>query len=538
MNPISAFIVASISVAFWPCPAAADACIAFSNVQLLKSIRTQKQLAPVSPRSIPPPLSCPGTNGHASNFNQRTRHSVSHLHLSKYTENVIEEEPIIKNSPDKTANGSPTNTNGESVESNNQIDSINGNQQLLSLFNIDPTNSERSLGILVLLTVPLAWGTYTPVVKYMYEKMDPSMPGFVFSAGYYLVAAASLGILSNRSQDDDSKDEMVVENDGQLLETMNGNEDENDEASITTRGGWELGSYLFIGNGLQVVGLQTVPADRAAFLVQLTTVMVPLVSALSAGKLSAVPLPTWIGCIIAFVGVIVMGADDRAGGDSVAGGDGSEAIEGVLSTTGIDHHAGASFFDSVNMDQLSSSFQMSQGDILIVLAAVSYTMHVVRLGAYAPRTTPLKLAASKASTEAFLSVFLVAALAFIGSTHFPSPEFVSETGSSVSEYFTTIISAFTEGGLSNQNENSLGVSIAAILWTGWVTCAYTIYAQSFGQRRVNPTDSNLIYTMQPLFSSLFAYFLLGETLGFYGYVGATLIGAALLLVTLSDDDDS
>ena len=46
--------------------------------------------------------------------------------------------------------------------------------------NLQPSltdNSERTLGILVLLTVPLAWGTYAPVVKYMYEKIDPAMPG-------------------------------------------------------------------------------------------------------------------------------------------------------------------------------------------------------------------------------------------------------------------------------------------------------------------------------------------------------------------------
>lgn len=216
-----------------------------------------------------------------------------------------------------------------------------------------------------------------------------------------------------------------------------------------------------------------------------------------------------------------MGADDAASGDNAVD------TNGKISD-GSEHVA---LFDSVDMDQLSSSLQMSRGDILIVLAAVAYTMHVVRLGAYAPRTTPLKLAASKATTEAFLSVLLVLGLAFIGSAHFPSPEFVSQTGSSVSEYFKTIMTAFTEEGLSsNQKESSLGVSIGAILWTGWVTCAYTIYAQSFGQRRVSPTNSNLIYTTQPLFSSMFAYFLLGETLGFYGYVGATLY-----LVSFSDE---
>lgn len=351
--------------------------------------------------------------------------------------------------------------------------------------------SERTLGILVLLTVPLAWGTYTPVVKYMYEKMDPSMPGFVFSAGYYVVAAVSLSILSQlqvQKEDDLDKEE--------------------ESNMITNIGGWELGSYLFIGNGLQVVGLQTVPADRAAFLVQLTTVIVPLLSAFAAGNLFAVPTLTWAACIIAFSGVVIMGAD------------GSE-------TSG----------DQTGMLPLDA-LHMSQGDILILLAAVAYSMHVVRLGVYAPRTTAIKLAASKATTEAVLSISLVAGLFLVGNTSPSSlPEFVNNIGNEVVDYTHFISSSMVNGSLLNK-ESSLGVSIAAIVWTGWVTCAYTIFAQSYGQQRVNPTDSNLIYTTQPLFSSLFAYFLLGEVLGFYGYIGAVMIGTALWLVSSSDNESS
>lgn len=455
----------------------------------------------------------------------------SRLHFSKIPETSMEEEgtPITTK---------PRQRSDESIESNIQIDGVDGstggNRQSFDVVVVEETkNNDRSIGILVLLTVPLAWGTYTPVVKYMYEKMDPSMPGFVFSAGYYLVAAASLGILT-RLQDDNGR-----ENDGEGgVDRLNGRDETNDEgaddcddASVTARGGWELGSYLFVGNGLQVVGLQTVPADRAAFLVQLTTVMVPLLSALSEGKLSAVPLPTWFACIIAFAGVIIMGADD--GGLSSNVSDGSETIDSVLAS-GVGENSRTQLFELVDMNQLS----LSQGDILIVCAAVAYTMHVVRLGAYAPQTTPLKLAASKASTEAFLSVLLVIGLAFIGSTHFPSPEFVGQTGSEVLGYFKTIASAFAEGGPAlDEREGSIGVSVGAILWTGWVTCAYTIYAQSFGQRRVNPTDSNLIYTTQPLFSSAFAYVLLGETLGVFGYVGAALIGTALYLASSTEKED-
>ena len=253
-----------------------------------------------------------------------------------------------------------------------------------------------------------------------------------------------------------------------------------------------------------------------AFLVQLTTIFVPLLSALTAGTLSSIPLPTWFACIAAFAGVIIMGADDKY--------DGGENLIVAGSSSG------PHFFDDMN--QLWNSLQLSQGDILIVLAAVAYTMHVVRLGAYAPRTTPLKLASSKATTEAILSVLLVITLTFIGNNNDSLPEFVSQTADSVSQYFTTISTAIQQDGGFTSSKYIIG----AILWTGWVTCAYTIYAQSFGQKRVNPTDSNLIYTTQPLFSSLFAYFLLGETLGTYGYIGASLIGGALWLVSSSESD--
>ena len=41
--------------------------------------------------------------------------------------------------------------------------------------------ADTLLGILVLLTVPLSWGTYAPVVRYLYA-IQPPVPGFVFSS--------------------------------------------------------------------------------------------------------------------------------------------------------------------------------------------------------------------------------------------------------------------------------------------------------------------------------------------------------------------
>lgn len=56
--------------------------------------------------------------------------------------------------------------------------------------------------------------------------------------------------------------------------------------------------------------------------------------------------------------------------------------------------------------------------------------------------------------------------------------------------------------------STLALVIAAILWTGLVTWGYTIYAQSFGHSRVNPTDAHSVLRG-----------LLGEYLGAAGYIG-------------------
>ena len=329
-----------------------------------------------------------------------------------------------------------------------------------------PSAKEKALGVLVLLTVPLAWGTYAPVVKYVYE-MDPPVPGFVISTAYYLIASASLLTLMSMS----SSSTTITD------EEQPDSSTENESMSLPIQGGVELGSYLFLGNCLQVVGLETVPADRAAFLVQLTTIMVPIFQAAFARDILAISLKTWVACLLAFSGVIIMGFDGKD--LSLAAADST-----TTSSTGT------------TLAPLTSSLSavadtFSGGDVLIILAAVAYTMHVVRLGKYAQSTTPLQLAASKASWEAILSLTLISGLVMVhggalGDTS-TIPEFLAKTSGEVTTYLATFGDS-----LASADTSTLLPAFGACLWTGWVTCAYTIYAQSFGQRRVSPTDANLV----------------------------------------------
>jgi drug/metabolite transporter (DMT)-like permease len=282
----------------------------------------------------------------------------------------------------------------------------------------------------------------------------------------------------------------------------------------------ELGSYLFVGNALQVIGLQTVPSDRAAFLLQLTTIFVPLLDATLARNLYAIPGRTWMACWIALAGVATMGLDRSNTSNSFQN---LEPSLGILN------------------DVLS---QLSGGDAFIVAAAIAYTFHCLRLESYAQSTSAVQLAASKATTETVLSAASVAGLIWYSSStgydklsveelkthsdHLNSlASFARQTGQEIVKFLSSVENGIASGSVSFA---TLRPALLATLWIGLVTVAYTIYAQSYGQSRIRPVTANLIYTIQPICTALFAWFLLGESLGPAGYAGGALIGAAVLLV--------
>jgi len=352
--------------------------------------------------------------------------------------------------------------------------------------------TERQKGLLVLLSVPFAWGTFEPAVRYVYA-IDPPIPAMVFQLSYYLVAAVTLLISAS-----------VVGNE----------ENEGDTIDWPLRGGLELGLYLFIGNALQVFGLKTVPSDRAAFLLQLQTIFVPLMEALLARNFLAVSARTWVACAVALMGVAVMGLDSAGQSEMVS--------------------------ISSSLPKLISDAQFSTGDLYIFGASIVYTFHCVRIEGFAKETYAVRLAACKASTEALLSVLFIVGLvlysqeydvAVTATSSNPVGAFAINMGHEIVAYGESLFDDFSTRSISVP---ALLPAAAATLWTGWVTVAYTMYAQSYGQSRIKPTTANLIYTVQPVCTAILAWLLLGESLGTAGYLGGALIGSAVLLVATDD----
>ena len=64
---------------------------------------------------------------------------------------------------------------------------------------------------------------------------------------------------------------------------------------------------------------------------------------------------------------------------------------------------------------------------------------------------------------------------------------------------------------------------ASVLYLGLIATLLTTWLQTIGQQSVPGTHASLLYTTEPVFASLFAFLLFGETLGAAGAAGAGLI---------------
>ncbi len=73
-----------------------------------------------------------------------------------------------------------------------------------------------------------------------------------------------------------------------------------------------------------------------------------------------------------------------------------------------------------------------------------------------------------------------------------------------------------------------GELIFGFVYTAFFTTLLTTVILTKYQKNISPTKAALIYSLEPLFASVFAFFLLGETLGFFAIIGAALIIGGLL----------
>jgi drug/metabolite transporter (DMT)-like permease len=213
----------------------------------------------------------------------------------------------------------------------------------------------------------------------------------------------------------------------------------------TTIYGILLGLILFAGATFQQAGLVYTTAGNAGFITGLYVILVPVFGIFS-GQKAGVNL--WGGAIIATVGL---------------------------------------YFLSV-----TESLTMSKGDVLVLIGAVFWAIHVLYTGWLSPRTSALRLAATQYIVCALLSLF--SALIFESNT------------------FTGIYNA-----------------AIPLLYGGLLSVGIAFTLQIVGQKKAPPAHAAIILSLEAVFAVIGGVIILSETMTDRKWLGCSLMLAGMLL---------
>lgn len=214
-------------------------------------------------------------------------------------------------------------------------------------------------------------------------------------------------------------------------------------------GGILAGGALFAGASLQQAGLVYTTAGKAGFITGLYVVIVPIIGLFWRQRPR---IGTWIGAILAAVGLYFL--------------------------------------------SITKEFNISFGDLLVLIGAFFWAGHVLLIGWLAPRTDSLKLAAAQFAVCSLLSFMTALAI---------------ETMSIASIWQAAVPILY--GGI------------------GSVGIAYTL--QVIAQRDAHPAHSAIILSLEGLFAAIGGWILLGEVLSLRGILGCAMMLAGIFFSELS-----
>ena len=136
----------------------------------------------------------------------------------------------------------------------------------------------------------------------------------------------------------------------------------------------------------------------------------------------------------------------------------------------------------------NSNFSFNFGDFLVLLGAVSFAMHIISVGLYAKKVDYVPLV--------IIQLTIVFVLCLLMAIIFERPAI--------------------------HLSYSLHVWWSIVL-TGVFATALAFYMQNRFQRYSTATKTAIIFSGEPIFAAVFAYFLLGEKVGLIAWAGGLLI---------------
>lgn len=205
-----------------------------------------------------------------------------------------------------------------------------------------------------------------------------------------------------------------------------------------------VGMILYAGATLQQVGLFYTTVGNASFITGLYMVFVPIIGVFLKHKIGK---NSWIGVGLAVTGLYLL--------------------------------------------SINENFSISYGDLLEVIGAIFWAVHILTIDNFTKRINPLKLSFIQFATCSVLSLIT----AFI---------------------FEDI----TMSGISG--------ALVPILYSGLLSVGVAYTLQVVAQKNAKPSHAAIILSMESVFGAIGGIIILGETMSGRGYIGCALILAGIL----------
>lgn len=150
---------------------------------------------------------------------------------------------------------------------------------------------------------------------------------------------------------------------------------------------------------------------------------------------------------------------------------------------------------STIITELGSDFNM--GDLLTIIGAICYSVYIVYIDIYSNKYDTKILI--------FMQLIVTALTAFILSLLFNST------------------------GIEHIKFNLTWVLILSLAYTSILATVITTSLQTRFQKAVTPTEAGIVYSFEPILAAVISFFLLGETLSYLGYIGASIMVIGVLI---------
>lgn len=215
-------------------------------------------------------------------------------------------------------------------------------------------------------------------------------------------------------------------------------------------GGVCCGLALCIASLLQQFGILYTTVGKAGFITTLYIIIVPICGIFLHKKIGA---KIWIGALIAVIGMYLL--------------------------------------------CMSESFSISKGDGLVLGCAFAFSVHILVVDYFSPKTDGVKLSCMQFFTSGVIC---------------------------------TILALFLE----RPDLHALTAGIVPLLYAGVMSCGVAYTLQVIGQKNVEPTIASLILSLESSVSVLAGWILLDQKLSIRELSGCALVFAAVILVQLPE----